>query len=66
MLFQAMVNKTERIVNSNQYGTDKINSVSENLTKINASFDFSGSLTSDTGNLGCAYIFQKRTWGALI
>ena len=35
MLFWAMVNKNfERNVNSNRNGTDKINSISENLTKI--------------------------------
>ena len=57
------------MVNSNQNGTEKINSLSENLTKIKVSFDFSGSLTSqiiiDLGCV-CAHVFQKRTWGVLI
>ena len=35
MLFWAMVNKNfEQNVNMNRNGTDKINSISENLTKI--------------------------------
>ena len=58
----------ERNVNSNRNGTDKINSISENPTKIKISFDFTRSLTSHTGNLGCvcSHIFQKRSLGALI
>ena len=46
----------------------KINTTSENLTKIKVSFDFfSWSLTSQTGNLGCAcaHIFQK-VYGQLV
>ena len=41
MLFNAMVNKNfERNVNKNRNGTDNINLISENLTKIKVSFDF--------------------------
>ena len=56
MLFWAMVNKIfePNVKKSNRNGTDKINSISVDLTKIKVSFDFSGSLTSLTGNLGCA------------
>ena len=66
MLFKAMVNKTfELNVNINRNETDKINSISENLTKVkvNFDFDFSGSLTPQDENLGYAfsYIIQKMT-----
>ena len=64
-----MVNEHfEQNVNSNRKGTDKINSISENLTKIKVFFIFSQSLTPQTRNIGCpcAHVFQKRTCGALI
>ena len=39
-------------MNSKQNGSDKINPISENPTKIKVSFDFTESLTSNNGNLG--------------
>ena len=58
----------ERNLNSNRNGTDKINSISDNPTKIKASFYFTWSLTSHTGNIGqaCAHLFQRRFWDVLI
>ena len=57
----------EQNVNTNRNGRDKINSKSENLTKMKVSVDFSGSLTSLTRYLGCACAhIQKSTWGVFI
>ena len=64
-----MVNlNCEQNTNNNQNGTYKSNSISETPIKVNVCFEFTGSLTSHTGSLGCAcaHIFQKRTSGALI
>ena len=47
--------------NNNQNVTGKINSISENLTKIKVSFDFTGFLMSHTQNL-CTCI-ENKTWG---
>ena len=64
MLFSAMVNKNfERNINSNQNGTDKINSISENVTKIKVSFDLFR--VSDSSNWKfrvrlCTYISEKN------
>ena len=33
---------------------------------VTNSFDIFQVSASQTANLGCAHIFQKRTWGALI
>ena len=58
----------ERSFNINRNVTEKINSISEKLTKIKGSFDFYLVCDSHIGNLvcPCAHVCQKRTWGALI
>ena len=66
----AMVNKNvERNFKSNRNGTDKINSISENQTKINVSFDFkrvSVVLHWIFRVCLCTCIFKKELKGSLI
>ena len=64
MLIWAMLNKKfERNVNSNRNRTDKINSISDNSTKIMVSFDFYRFSYVSHPKLGCAcsHEFQKKT-----
>ena len=53
-------NDEKKKINS-QNGTDKINLISENPTKIKVKFYFTRSLMYNSGNLGCAcaHVFQK-------
>ena len=56
----------EQNVNSNRNRTAKINSISENLTKIKRILIFRVSNVPNRKiECACAHIFQKRTWGAL-
>ena len=62
MLFREWLIKILKKKNiSNQHGTDKIKALSKIPIKFKISFDFTRSLVSRIGNLGCscAHEFQK-------
>ena len=69
MLFWAMLNlNIELKVHNNRNGTENSIQYLKIRLTFKESFDFTRSLTSPTGYLGCscAYIFYKRIWGAHI